>query len=217
MSDRSREAKTLTIMMTEVVGSTGLWRAHGDRDADDILRSQATIVYDQVTAFGGRVRKSMGDGFLISFPSTVARSAPSRSSGRCTNTTSPIRSGPSRPASAFIRARSPSTPMICKDRPCTLRPESWRRRSLDRSSPPTRFASTPSRRWTARSSIQGCFGCEASRSAGGCTRCPGAIPQRAHGRALGPRGLRRSSAGMQSEPACDGSWRARWPGMAVWG
>ena len=72
MSDRSREAKTLTIMMTEVVGSTGLWRARGDRDADDILRSQATIVYDQVTAFGGRVRKSMGDGFLISFPSTVA-------------------------------------------------------------------------------------------------------------------------------------------------
>ena len=72
MSDRSREAKTLTIMMTDVVGSTGLWRARGDRDADDILRLQATIVYDQVAAFGGRVRKSMGDGFLISFPSTVA-------------------------------------------------------------------------------------------------------------------------------------------------
>ena len=49
-----------------------LWRARGDRDADDILRLQATIVYDQVAAFGGRVRKSMGDGFLISFPSTVA-------------------------------------------------------------------------------------------------------------------------------------------------
>ena len=29
-------------------------------------------MHDQVTAFGGRVRKSLGDGFLISFPSTVA-------------------------------------------------------------------------------------------------------------------------------------------------
>ncbi|MGH3337972.1 MAG: ATP-binding protein, partial [Propionibacteriaceae bacterium] len=72
MSDRSREAKTLTIMMTDVVGSTGLWRARGDRDANDILRLQATIVHDQVAAFGGGVRKSLGDGFLISFPSAVA-------------------------------------------------------------------------------------------------------------------------------------------------
>ena len=72
MSDRSRAAKVLTIMMTEVVGSTALRRARGDRDADDILGSQAAIVHDKVTAFGGRVRKSLGDGFLISFPSTVA-------------------------------------------------------------------------------------------------------------------------------------------------
>ena len=42
------------------------------RDADDILGLQAAIVRDQVMAFGGRVRKSLGDGFLISFPSTVA-------------------------------------------------------------------------------------------------------------------------------------------------
>ncbi|HET6745662.1 MAG TPA: adenylate/guanylate cyclase domain-containing protein, partial [Candidatus Limnocylindria bacterium] len=47
-------------------------RARGDGDADDILGMQAAIVHDQVTAFDGRVRKSMGDGFLISFPSTVA-------------------------------------------------------------------------------------------------------------------------------------------------
>ena len=59
-------------MMTDVVGSTALRRARGDRDADDILALQAAIVHDQVTAFGGRVRKSLGDGFLISFPSTVA-------------------------------------------------------------------------------------------------------------------------------------------------
>ena len=71
MSDRSPAAKVLTIMMTDVVGSTALRRTRGDRDADDILGLQAAIVRDEVAAFGGWVRKSLGDGFLISFPSTV--------------------------------------------------------------------------------------------------------------------------------------------------
>jgi len=59
-------------MMTDVVGSTELRRTCGDQDADDILTLQAAIVQHQVAAFGGRVRKSLGDGFLISFPSEVA-------------------------------------------------------------------------------------------------------------------------------------------------
>ena len=59
-------------MMTDVVRSTALRRARGDRDADDILGLQAGIVNDKVREFGGWVRKSLGDGFLISFPSTVA-------------------------------------------------------------------------------------------------------------------------------------------------
>jgi class 3 adenylate cyclase len=58
-------------MMTEIVGATTLRRTRGDRDADDMLGLQAAIVRDEVAAFGGRVRKSLGDGFLISFPSTV--------------------------------------------------------------------------------------------------------------------------------------------------
>jgi class 3 adenylate cyclase/tetratricopeptide (TPR) repeat protein len=62
----------LTIMMTDVAGSTALRRARGDADADDILALQARIVHDEVLAFGGRVRKSLGDGFLISFPFAVA-------------------------------------------------------------------------------------------------------------------------------------------------
>ena len=59
-------------MMTDVVDSTALRRTRGDRDADDILALQAAIVHDHVLAFGGRVRKSLGDGFLLSFPSAVA-------------------------------------------------------------------------------------------------------------------------------------------------
>ena len=69
MSDRSQAATSLTIMMTDVAGSTALRRARGDRDADDIMALQAAIVREEVLAFGGRVRKSLGDGFLISFPS----------------------------------------------------------------------------------------------------------------------------------------------------
>ena len=72
MSDRSQVATLLTIMMTDVAGSTELRRARGDRDADDILALQAAIVRDEVLAFGGSVRKSLGDGFLVSFPSAVA-------------------------------------------------------------------------------------------------------------------------------------------------
>ena len=44
MPDRSRAANALTIMMTDVVGSTELRRIRGDQDADDILALQAAIV-----------------------------------------------------------------------------------------------------------------------------------------------------------------------------
>src|SRR5215217_1849301 len=59
-------------MMTDVVGSTALRRTRGDRDADDLLGLQAAIVREQVAAFGGQVRKSLGDGFLISFSTAAA-------------------------------------------------------------------------------------------------------------------------------------------------
>jgi class 3 adenylate cyclase/tetratricopeptide (TPR) repeat protein len=72
LPDRSHAAKVLSIMMTDVVASTELRRARGDQGADDLLALQAAIVHEEVTRFGGRVRKSLGDGFLISFPSTVA-------------------------------------------------------------------------------------------------------------------------------------------------
>jgi class 3 adenylate cyclase len=72
LSDRSRAANALAIMMTDVVGSTALRRSRGDRDADEILGLQAAIVRDEVRTLGGHVSNSLGDGFLISFPSTVA-------------------------------------------------------------------------------------------------------------------------------------------------
>ena len=58
MSDPSKAATALTIMIIDVVGSTALRRARGDADTDDILALLAGLVHDKVTAFGGRVRTS---------------------------------------------------------------------------------------------------------------------------------------------------------------
>ena len=100
-------------MMTDVVGSTALRRTR-DRDADDMLGLQAAIVSDEVAAFGGRVRKSLGDGFLISFPSTVAavRAAAAIQRALHENNTA-TRSAPSRSASVSTSARSPSGTATC--------------------------------------------------------------------------------------------------------
>ena len=120
MSDRSPAAKVLTIMMTEIVGSTTLRRTRGDRDADDMLGLQAAIVRDEVAAFGGRVRKSLGDGFLISFPSTVPAVRAAAAIQRAMqehNTANP--STWSKSASASTSARSPSGTATCSGRPCT--------------------------------------------------------------------------------------------------
>ena len=108
LSDGSRSANVLTIMMTDVVGSTALRRTRGDRDADDMLGVQAAIVREQVTVFGGQVRKSLGDGFLISFPTAAAAVNPQPPSRmRCLSTTPPIRSARSRSALASTPAKSP--------------------------------------------------------------------------------------------------------------
>ena len=62
MPDRSHAVELSTIMMTDVVGSTALRRARGDRDANIMLALQAAIVREQVDV-RWPVRKSLGDGF----------------------------------------------------------------------------------------------------------------------------------------------------------
>ena len=71
MSDTSPPGETLTIMMTDVEGSTALRRIHGDRLADEILGLHGAIVRAQLGICGGRERQFLGDGFLLSFPSPV--------------------------------------------------------------------------------------------------------------------------------------------------
>jgi class 3 adenylate cyclase/tetratricopeptide (TPR) repeat protein len=72
VSDAGPSAETLTLMMTDVEGSTALRRTRGDRLADEILGLHGAIVRDQLGRYGGQERQFLGDGFLLSFPSPVA-------------------------------------------------------------------------------------------------------------------------------------------------
>jgi class 3 adenylate cyclase len=72
VTDIGRSAKRLTIMMTDMEGSTALRRTVGDELADEILGLHGVVVRDQIGKCGGQERQFLGDGFLLSFPSPVA-------------------------------------------------------------------------------------------------------------------------------------------------
>src|SRR5829696_2993858 len=72
VSDTGPSAQTLTIMMTDVEGSTALRRTRGDRFVNEVLGVHGVIVREQVGTCGGEERQFLGDGFLLSFPSPLA-------------------------------------------------------------------------------------------------------------------------------------------------
>ena len=59
----------LTILFTDVEGSTALHTARGDAEARRILGACDEVVREQVRKHGGREIKSTGDGFMIAFGS----------------------------------------------------------------------------------------------------------------------------------------------------
>ncbi len=60
---------TLTILFTDIEGSTALTERLGDQRWLEVLRTHNAMVREQVTAHGGFVVKSQGDGFMIAFSS----------------------------------------------------------------------------------------------------------------------------------------------------
>ena len=64
---------TLTIMVSDIVGSTQMAERLGDQSWLDVLQEHNVIVRRQVSDHGGTEVKAQGDGFLVVFPS--ARSA----------------------------------------------------------------------------------------------------------------------------------------------
>jgi len=60
---------TLTLLFTDVEGSTDLTTRLGDEEAQKILRSHRQLVQRQVEQFGGQQIKGTGDGSMIAFTS----------------------------------------------------------------------------------------------------------------------------------------------------
>jgi class 3 adenylate cyclase/ketosteroid isomerase-like protein len=60
---------TVTIVFTDIVGSTELTNAYGDQAWMEVLRAHNTIVTKATAAGGGMVVKGQGDGFMLAFGS----------------------------------------------------------------------------------------------------------------------------------------------------
>ena len=63
---------TVTVLFTDVEGSTDLITSLGDQSAHARLQTQAELVRRQAKEHGGREVRSMGDGFMIAFASARA-------------------------------------------------------------------------------------------------------------------------------------------------
>lgn len=62
---------TKTILFTDVEGSTALTQQLGDARARELLHAHEVVVREAVAAHGGTEIKTMGDGFMVSFPSAT--------------------------------------------------------------------------------------------------------------------------------------------------
>jgi Tol biopolymer transport system component/class 3 adenylate cyclase len=62
---------TVTILFTDLVGSTALMQRLGDDQAEDLRRVHFQLLRDAVAAHGGREVKTIGDSFMVAFDSAV--------------------------------------------------------------------------------------------------------------------------------------------------
>lgn len=66
------EGSFVTILFTDLVGSTSLFDRQGDESADALRREHFAALRRAVAAHGGREVKSTGDGLMVAFSSAVA-------------------------------------------------------------------------------------------------------------------------------------------------
>ena len=65
------ETSFLTILFTDLVGSTALFDRHGDEAADELRREHFASLRTAVVEHGGREIKSAGDGLMVAFTSAA--------------------------------------------------------------------------------------------------------------------------------------------------
>src|SRR6476659_5305002 len=69
---RAVESSFVTIMFTDVVGSTTLYDRFGDDEADARRARHFAVLREVVASHDGREVKSTGDGLMVTFTSAVA-------------------------------------------------------------------------------------------------------------------------------------------------
>ena len=62
----------VTILFTDLVGSTELLSRAGDEEAQRIFRAHRRLLSDAVATHGGHEVKWLGDGLMVGFPSAAA-------------------------------------------------------------------------------------------------------------------------------------------------
>ena len=72
----AREVGTVTVMFTDLAGSTAMRARLGEEAADRLRGVHDAILTDAITTNGGRVVKHLGDGFMAAFPSAAGAVAP---------------------------------------------------------------------------------------------------------------------------------------------
>ena len=65
------EERNLTVMFTDIVGSTKMTQDHGDAAAQEVVRTHNRIVRAALTTYKGREVKHTGDGIMASFANTA--------------------------------------------------------------------------------------------------------------------------------------------------
>lgn len=64
-------AQTVTILFTDLVGSTELLQRAGDEQAQRIFKAHHRLLREAVESHGGHEVKWLGDGLMVAFDSTV--------------------------------------------------------------------------------------------------------------------------------------------------
>jgi class 3 adenylate cyclase len=67
LQSTDRRRALVTVLFTDIVGSTDRVVSEGDRRWRDLLETHDRLVRAEITRFGGRAVKSLGDGFLAAF------------------------------------------------------------------------------------------------------------------------------------------------------
>jgi len=65
----------VTIMFTDIVGSTALLERLGDQAGTELLRSHFAILRRAIAAHGGREVKALGDGHMVVFTDPASATA----------------------------------------------------------------------------------------------------------------------------------------------